>query len=70
VFVSNRFIIGAEYRTRPDILRSFDEENGVDPFAAWLPHKQLALTGAYVDLGRIANRADQDAVYFSLQLSF
>lgn len=70
VFVSDRFIVGAEYRTRPDNLQSFDEENGFDLFAAWLPHKQLALTAAYVDLGRIANRADQDAYYFSLQLSF
>ncbi len=70
MFLTDRFIVGGEYRTRPNNLRSFDEEHGFDVFAAWLPHKQVALTAAYVDLGRIADRPDQDAYYLSLQLSF
>ncbi len=70
LFLSDRLIVGGEWRTRPDNLRAFAEKDGFDVYAAWLPHKQLALTAAYVDFGRIVDQADEQACYVSLQLSF
>lgn len=70
IFLSDGLIVGGEWRTRPDNLRAFAEEDAFDVYVAWLPHKQIALTAAFVDLGRIADQADQQAAYVSLQLSF
>lgn len=70
VFLTDAVAIGAEFRSRPDNLRSFEENDIFDLFAAWLPTKHVAVTVAYADLGRIANRPDEEALYVSVQLSY
>jgi hypothetical protein len=65
--VSKRFALGAEYRTKPDNL-GFIEQNVYDLFAAYFIDKHASVTLAYVDLGTIATRRDQNGVFASLQL--
>lgn len=73
--------IGAEYRFMPNNLK-LDTPNGnglaaddwKDIFVVWAPSKNLSLTAAYVDLGRIVpattNGSDQTGFYLSAQLAF
>lgn len=70
LFMTDELAIGGEYRTRPDNLRAFAENDIYDLFVAYVPNKHAALTVAYSDLGRIADRTGQDAVYLSVQISF
>lgn len=70
LMVTDNLLIGTEYRARPNNLSSFKEDDAKDLFVAWFPTKYLALTAAYVDLGNIANKDNQKALYFSGQLSF
>lgn len=65
--ISKRFAVGADYRTKPSNL-GFAEQNAYDLFAAYFLDKHASLTLAYVNLGSIATRKDQDGVYVSLQL--
>jgi len=67
--ISKRFTVGVEYRTKPDNL-GFSEQNAYDLFAAYFLNKHASVTLAYVDLGTIATRRDQDGVFASLQLGF
>ena len=76
--------IGAEYRRMPNNLQALGRAAGLgdalraddwkDLFVAWAPTKQLSLTAAYVQLGRIvpgvtANRR-QSGPYLSAQAAF
>ncbi len=70
VFLNDQLAIGAEFRTRPDNLRAFEENDIHDVFLAYVPNKHCALTLAYSDLGRIADKNDQDALYLSALISF
>lgn len=68
--VTDRLIIGAEYRSRPDNLGFAEEERGYDVFAAYALTENLTLVGGYVDLGSIATFDDQDGAYLSFQIGF
>jgi hypothetical protein len=70
LFVSDHLIAGLEYRHKPDNLSVFREARAWDAFLAWLPHKQLALTLAYADLGPIADHSQERGPYLSLQGSW
>ena len=70
LMVTDNLLIGTEYRARPNNLNAFKEDDAKDLFVAWFPTKYLALTAAYVDLGNIANKDNQKALYLSGQLSF
>jgi len=71
--------IGAEFRAKPDNLNpsllgnGLKEDDWADVFVAWAPSKQLSLTLAWVDLGRIvpavASRR-QTGAYLSAQLAY
>ena len=63
-------VVGAEWRAKPDNLRSFKEESARDLFIAWFPSRHLSLTAAWVDLGNIADKPDQQGWYLSGQVSF
>jgi hypothetical protein len=87
---SRKFALGAEYRTKPNNLNRFagvlpiaPEENAYDVFAAYFPTKNLSITAAFVDLGRIADVSlaplgvnssleprQQLGAYLSVQLAF
>jgi hypothetical protein len=68
--LSERFIAGAEYRTRPDNLAFAREDDAWDAFAAYAVSRHLTATVAYLDLGDIATREDQRGVYLSLQVGY
>jgi len=70
VFVTDHIVAGAEYRMKPDNLSVFEEDDYWDAFVAFIPLKNVSLTLAYVDLGNIADKADQRGWYASLQASF
>lgn len=71
--------VGAEYRFKPDNLNpsilgnGLREDNWADVFLAYAPSKNLSLTLAYVDLGRIVPAVipqRQRGGYLSVQLAF
>ena len=70
LMVTDSLLIGTEYRARPNNLSAYKEDDAKDLFVAWFPTKYLALTAAYVDLGNIASKDKQKALYLSGQLSF
>jgi hypothetical protein len=61
------FALGGEYRTKPDNLGIAHEDNAWDLFAAYFLNKHLSLTVAYVSLGNIVIRDNQNGYYLSLQ---
>ncbi|WP_341676332.1 DUF3034 family protein [Niveibacterium sp. SC-1] len=69
VFLTDRVVLGAEYRTKPDNLSAFKEDDFQDAFLAWFPSKWVSVTAAWAGLGNIANKADQQGWYLSLQLT-
>ena len=70
LMLTDNLLLGAEYRAKPNNLSSFREDDAKNIFIAWFPTKSLALTGAYVYLGNIANQNHQGGWYLSGQLSF
>jgi hypothetical protein len=72
--------VGVEFRAKPDHLResvlgagALKEDDWKDVFIAWAPGKQLSLTAAWVDLGRIAPAVQprrQTGGYLSVQAAF
>jgi hypothetical protein len=82
--LSKNFAIGGEYRFKPNNLEAagraaglangLREDDWKDLFIAWAPSKNLSLTLAYVDLGRIVpattNSRRQTGYYLSGQLAF
>jgi hypothetical protein len=68
VFLAESFLVGAEYRDKPNNLRTFQENSAEDVFLAWSPVKNLTVTAAWTNLGRIAGKDQQSGVYLSLWL--
>ena len=69
IFINRRWVIGAEFRQKPDNLSSFREDDWQDVFVGWFPNKRIAVVAAWAGLGSIAGFDNQDSVYLSLQLS-
>jgi hypothetical protein len=70
VFINRQWLLGAEYRQKPDNLSFAREDDWWDLFIAWVPDRRLAVTAAFVNLGDVATLKDQQGVYLSLQGSF
>lgn len=70
VLLDPRLAIGLEYRQKPDNLGFAREDDWRDVFIAWFPNKQVAVVGAWADLGSIATLDDQRGAYVSVQWSF
>ncbi|MBC7799121.1 MAG: DUF3034 family protein [Gemmatimonadaceae bacterium] len=70
LLLSRTVAVGAEYRTKPNNLRFARESDWFDVFVTWLPTKSVSATLAYVNLGSIATRKQQEGVYASIQLGF
>ena len=78
--LGRQWAVGAEYRAKPDNLyasvlgaAALQEDDWLDVFVVWAPNKQLSLTLAWVDLGRIAPAVQprrQTGAYLSAQLAF
>lgn len=70
VFLNRHWLLGGEFRQKPNNLSAFEEQSAKDLFVAYLPNKSLAFTAAYVDLGRIADKTAQRGAYLSAQFSY
>jgi hypothetical protein len=66
---SRRFVVGSEFRTKPDNL-GLGEDDWFDVFAAYAPTDNLTLTAAYADLGSIATFAGQRGAFLQAQVAF
>ncbi|MCK7548024.1 DUF3034 family protein [Marinobacter koreensis] len=70
VFLDRKWLVGMEYRQKPDNLSFAGESDWWDLFVAWVPDRRLAVTAALVNLGDIATLTDQQGLYLSLQGTF
>lgn len=70
VFLTKRWVVGAEYRQKPDNLSFAREQDWKDVFIGWFPNKQWSVVAAWVDLGDIATLENQTGWYLSAQGSF
>jgi hypothetical protein len=69
VLLTDKLALGAEYRTKPNNLSAFREDDFSDVFVAWFPTKRIALTLAWARLGSVAGKPGQDGAYLSLQIT-
>lgn len=65
-----RWVVGVEYRQKPDNLGFAREDDWRDVFVGWFPDKHLAVVGAWADLGSIATLERQRGAYLSLQVAW
>jgi hypothetical protein len=70
VMLSDSFLVGTEMRFKPDNLSGAEEKKAQDVFLTWFPHKNVSLTGAYIDLGTIATKENQTGWYLSGQINY
>lgn len=70
LFLTRQWLVGGEYRQKPDNLSFAEEQDWWDLFVAWVPDRRLAVTAAWVNLGDVATLEDQQGLYLSLQGSF
>lgn len=70
VFFNMNWLLGAEYRQKPDNLSAVKEDDWSTAFLAWFPNKRVSMVAAYVDLGEVATFKNQTGWYVSLQGSF
>lgn len=66
---SRRFVVGGEFRSKPDNL-GLGEDDWFDLFAAYAPTDNLTLTAAYADLGSIATFNGQRGAFLQAQVAF
>ena len=67
--LSRRFVLGTEFRTKPDNL-GLGEGDWFDVFAAYAPSDNLTVTAAYADLGSIATFTGQRGAFLQAQVAF
>ncbi|SFR65787.1 Protein of unknown function [Marinobacter daqiaonensis] len=70
ILLNRSWVVGAEYRQKPDNLGFAREQDWWDVFVAWIPDRRLSVTAAWADLGDIAGLEDQRGLYVSLQGTF
>lgn len=67
-------VVGVEYRQKPNNLEDtaaiLKEEAAWDVFVAWFPTRQVSLTMAWLNLGNIVSKPDQQGLYLSGQVTF
>jgi len=70
LFLNRHWLVGGEYRQKPNNLSAIKEDDWATCFISWFPNKSIALVAAYVDLGEVATFKNQRGGYISLQGSF
>lgn len=65
VLLSRNWVIGFEYRQKPNNLSGVEEDDWRDFFAAYIPNKHFNLTLAWTQLGDIADAGYQQGFYVS-----
>ncbi|PAU81741.1 hypothetical protein CK501_00900 [Halovibrio salipaludis] len=70
VFLRRDWVVGGEYRQKPNNLGFAGEDDWWDLYVAWIPDRRLSVTAAWVNLGDIAGLESQDGAYLSIEGSF
>ncbi len=70
LFLNPKWALGAEYRQKPNNLEGLSESDWRDVFVAWFPNKSINLAMAWLEMGKVANRANQDALYLTVNGNF
>ena len=70
VLLNRYWLVGTEYRKKPDNLSFIKEDDWQSAFVGWFPNNRIALIAAYVDLGEVATFENQTGWYLSVQGSF
>jgi Protein of unknown function (DUF3034) len=74
VMLRDDVVLGAEYRMKPNNLEAggaaLREDDAWDLFLAWFPCRGGSLTLAWVNLGNIVGKDNQQGLYLSAQASF
>lgn len=70
VVLDPSWVVGVEYRQKPDNLGFAAEDDWKDAFVAWFPNKHVAVVAAWADLGGIATLEGQRGGYLSVQVGF
>lgn len=70
VVLDPSWVVGVEYRQKPDNLGFAAEYDWKDAFVAWFPNKHVAVVAAWADLGGIATLEGQRGGYLSVQVGF
>lgn len=70
VMLSDSLLAGTELRFKPDNLSGAEEKKAQDIFLTWFPHRNVSVTGAYIDLGTIATQENQTGWYVSGQINY
>jgi hypothetical protein len=65
VLLSRNWVIGFEYRQKPNNLSGVKEDDWRDFFATYIPNKHFNLTLAWTQLGDIADAGNQQGFYVS-----
>lgn len=68
--IRRNLILGADYRSKPDNLAFAEESDAAAIYLAYFPSKNVSVTIAAVDLGKIALQGKQQGFYVSLQMGF
>lgn len=69
LLLDRHWAVGVEYRQKPELLDSVEEDAWADAFFAWFPNKRVTVVAAYADLGTIALWQRQRGWYLSLQVN-
>ncbi|MDR5874085.1 DUF3034 family protein [Vreelandella gomseomensis] len=70
VFLTPQWVVGMEYRQKPDLLGAAEEDDWQSLYSAYFFNKHVSLTAAWLSLGDIAGLASQKGAYASLQVAF
>ncbi len=70
LLISRNWLLGYEYRQKPDNLGFACEDDWQDIYLAWFYDKSVSAVFAYVDLGSVASLEKQQGFYLSLQATF
>ncbi|CAH0350046.1 DUF3034 family protein [Aquabacterium sp. CECT 9606] len=74
VMLRDDLVLGTEYRQKPNNLEDtaaiLKEEAAWDVFVAWFPTRLISLTAAWLNLGNIVSKPDQQGLYLSGQVTF
>jgi len=70
VFITRNWVVGYEFRQKPNNLSFAKEDHWQDIYLAWFYDQSIASVLSYVDLGSVAGLEEQQGLYLSLQASF
>ena len=70
LLLNPRWMLGVEYRQKPDNLSFAKESDWAALFLGYFPNKHLSLMLAWAQLGDIAGQSNQNGPYLSVQGSF